>query len=204
MRSRARPWVILALVACVWLGTLRTAQACSCAFLGDAVEQASSADVVFVGVAIDVDEPWALRETSRESFGRLSFMLADIKGDTVRTTFRVEQAWKGVDTDQIVVDSGEGVCCNCSLGIIAQPGERLLIAAHVDDDGVAHVGFCRPPWPAEQAEAMVAAFGPPQRLFPPRRRAFTWQAGMVPGLLGLLGLVAGVGLAARAVARRRS
>jgi hypothetical protein len=164
------------------------ARACSCASVGPPAERLAGADGVFRGTVIEVDVPWSLRR------GALRDELGNFTGATVTVRLEVHEAWKGVHTREVVLDVGDGMCCNCTFGAgFAAPGEELLVYAHAYE-GALHVSTCSWPVPSEYIGLHLEALGPGERSLAPGRTGDEGRslspmllAGVIGGLLGLLG-----------------
>jgi hypothetical protein len=147
---------ILAFVATVSFA--ETGEACSC---GGTWTRAD-ADVVFQGEAVDVHEPLHLKLGSGTHGGLagiawgVSFTVTRAFGDEVRTVFHVKRAWKGAPSEFVTVNTGSGVCCDCSVGNVFDEGSDYIVYA-TRSDGELRVGFCG-------GDAVAPALMPPAEL----------------------------------------
>ena len=129
-RSTVRLRSALLLAAVLSLATmampLAFAAACSCAMLGGPEESIATADMAFVGTAVET-APGAGAPG------------VDIGMGTVRYAFEVERA--SVATDAVVevqaLDDPGGAACGFSFGM----GERWLVMAH-RQEGAMHTNLC--------------------------------------------------------------
>jgi hypothetical protein len=140
------------------------ARACSCADVGTTPERIIGNDAVFRGTVVDYDVPWTLRPGADRTLDPAwRGTLAYYTDASVTVHLRVHEAWKGVDTREVVLDVGSGFCCDCSLGTdFGRLGEELLVYANMHE-GALHVGFCNQPIPIEFAGPHLEALGPGQR-----------------------------------------
>lgn len=134
---------ILIFVIVVMLGAEGSVHACSCAGVPELEERVKQADAAFVGTVVEVDVPLLLRESVVPLADTpLSFVYG--LEPEVRTRFRVERRYAGPLGTHVLINSGDGLCCNCSPGNIFTPGERWLVFAH-ERDGELRITTCRRP-----------------------------------------------------------
>jgi phosphate/sulfate permease len=144
-------------------------RACSCADIGTSPEGILGRDAVFRGTIVAFDVPWTLQPGADGTLGKLRYGLAAWTDATVTVRMQVHEAWKGVDAREVVIDVGDGFCCNCSLGTdFGRPGEELLVYAN-EHEGALHVGFCNQPIPIAHADPYLEVLGSGQRSFEPGR-----------------------------------
>ena len=121
----------------------QAAWACSCGGFWEPTD----ADVIFQGEAVEVHVPLHLRFGPEriEGVGGIAwglwFEVARNFDDDVRTVFRVERAWKGNPAQFVTVNTGSGMCCNCTVGAILEEGSEYVVYA-AKDDGETRVGWC--------------------------------------------------------------
>ena len=120
-----------------------TGKACSCG----GTWTPADADVVFLGEAVEVHEPLHLKlgpgiygGIAGIAWG-LSFTVTRALRDEVRTVFRVKRAWKGAPSEFVTVNTGSGVCCDCSAGNVFDEGSDYIVYA-TQSDGELSVGLC--------------------------------------------------------------
>lgn len=116
--------------------------ACSC---GDDWGRADAA-VVLSGTAIEVHEPSHLRVGPTQGGLAGMFVGAWVKASMafdpdVKTVLRVNQVWKGTVTQFVTVNTGSGLCCDCSLGKVFDEGNEYVVYAD-EGDGEIYVGLC--------------------------------------------------------------
>ena len=100
---------------------------------------------------------------------RLIGWIAAFTDPQVVTEVEVLGAWRGVETSSVLVYSGTGFCCDCSLGLFAKPGDELVLVS----GSSARVSFCAPPWGGSALSFVEEQLGPPS---PPPARALPWTA----------------------------
>jgi hypothetical protein len=168
--SRIVRSAIVAVALLVALFTFSTkAHACSCATFATSPEGILHNDVVFRGTVIGYAVPWALQPRPDKTLGRVRGRVAAYTHATVTVQMEVHEAWKGMDTREVVIDVGNGFCCNCSLGTdFGRPGQELLVYAN-EYEGALRVGFCHPPIPIENAGPYLEALGPGRTSLHPGR-----------------------------------
>ena len=131
------------------------ARACACTSVAAPAEAANEADAAFVGVVEEVRVPLLLRAPIiRLVDTPLSFVFAT--EPTIRTRLRIETRYRGALGSEVEIDSGDGLCCNCTPGRVFAPGERWLVAAF-EHDGELRVSTCRPPVSQRQRPQAFAA-----------------------------------------------
>ena len=131
----------------------RDAPACSCAGDSTPEERLQAADAVFAGEVVDVEENFTP--------GPPGLHLGPV-------TFDVEEAWKGVSEDPVVV-RGYGIEGEGSCGIGFGEGERYLVYAHrggESGDGPLATSICEATKPLANAEADLRALGPAELALP--------------------------------------
>lgn len=139
-------WPCLVVALVVILGVEGSARACSCAGIPSLPERVAEADAAFVGTVVEVDVPLLLSDSVVPLVDTpLSFLY--FTEPQVRTRFEVERRYRGPLGTHVVIDSGDGLCCNCSLGNAFSPGERWLVFAG-ESEGELRVGQCR--WPLSE------------------------------------------------------
>lgn len=161
--------VIIVVTLLVALMISADARACSCADFGASPTGIIHRDAVFRGTVVEVSQPWILRPNADGKLDPVLGRLAYYTDATVTVRLQVHEAWKGVNTREVVLDVGDGWCCNCSLGTsFGKLGDELLVYAN-QYEGALHVGFCGPPIPIEHAGPYLDALGPGQRSLAPGR-----------------------------------
>lgn len=125
----------LTILVAIILGTLidvSSARACSCN-MPDAATARERSAAVFEGRVVS----------------------AQSEGDTLTATFRVTQAWKGIDTEEVVVTTiaHESMC-----GLPFTEGSVWLVYAN-GSDGAFETGLCHRTRLRAEAEEDVQAFG---------------------------------------------
>jgi hypothetical protein len=134
--------------------------ACSCADIGTSPAAILRSDAVFRGTVIGYVVPWSLQPRADDTLGPVRGRVAAYTDAAVTVRMEVHEAWKGMDTREVVLDVGSGYCCDCSLGTsFGRPGQELLVYAY-EHEGALHVGFCGPPIPIENAGPYLEALGP--------------------------------------------
>jgi hypothetical protein len=117
--------------------------ACSCGGTWDRTD----ADFIFQGEAIEVHEPLHLRFRPGRVDGvggiarGLWFEASRALDSDVRTMFRVRKAWKGRPSQFVTVNTGSGLCCDCSVGNVFEEGKEYVVYA-AQDDGQLSIGLC--------------------------------------------------------------
>ncbi len=78
-------------------------------------------------------------------------------------TLRVDRAWKGVESDTVVVRTGrnDGDC-----GFRFRRGGSYLVFAHAAEDGSLVTGLCDRTTRLRRAAASLRTLGPPVRRWP--------------------------------------
>jgi len=135
------------LAAVVALGMIlalaRMGWACSC---GGSWEL-KDAEVIFRGEVIEVHEPLHLQITpsSRHGFAATAWWAWASASRTfdedVRTVFRVDEVWRGEPAEYVTVNTGSGLCCDCSLGRQFKVGHEYVVYAW-RWNGELHIGGC--------------------------------------------------------------
>lgn len=131
--SFMRPPTGLAILAfAVATSCAGAARACSCGGeweLADAV-------VIFQGQAVEVKRPLFLRLHPTKRFGvvaiteGLLLTVSRVMGtEDVRTVFRVDKVWRGSRSPFVTVNTGTGMCCDCSLGDVFKEGREYVVYA---------------------------------------------------------------------------
>jgi hypothetical protein len=121
----------------------RIGSACSCG----GTWEITDADMIFQGEAIEVHEPLHLKLGPRKAEGvarvvwGLWFAASRALDEDVRTVFRVRTVWKGRATQFVTVNTGSGLCCDCSVGKVFEEGKEYVVYA-AQDDGQLHIGGC--------------------------------------------------------------
>lgn len=100
-----------------------SAFACSCIMPGTVAEEVERADAVFFGTVMDVDGP---------VFGAYVF-------PDVAVTFTVQEYWKGVFSEPLVIHTGQG---GGDCGYPFEEGESYLVYAYVDENDDLHANIC--------------------------------------------------------------
>ncbi len=141
--SGAQRFVLAALAFVAVTAFAHRGEACSCG--GD--WQRSDSDVIFRGKVVEVHRPLHLRFVPRRA-DRLGFVawriwysLAKHFDADVRTVFQVDTAWRGSPSLFMTVNTGSGMCCNCSLGDVFVPGGEYIVYAMRETDGELSVAF---------------------------------------------------------------
>jgi hypothetical protein len=143
---RAAPW--FRLVSCtvafvVALLSVHTAWACSCG--GD--WEKPDADVVFRGEVVEVHVPLHLQIHPERVEGvvgfawALWFTISRPFDEDVRTVFHVTKAWKGAPSEYVTLNTGSGMCCNCTVGNIFKQGTEYVVYAN-EYQSELHIGWC--------------------------------------------------------------
>jgi hypothetical protein len=115
---------------------------------------------------------------------RFTSRIAGLVGHDSRIVIRVEEAWKGVDVDEIIVhDDGPDTCCGMRA---FEAGDEVLVYARRYEGKLWVDGWCFPVIPIEDAQADLDYLGPGQRELRSRwwRRALNWTLPAIPLLLG--------------------
>lgn len=132
------------MLACVaGIAAAETGAACSCGDVADRM----NADVIFQGEAVEVHRPLHLGIRPPSS-GRIApiiwrtwFVISRKFDPDVRTVFRVNEAWRGGPAQFVTVNTGSGICCDCSVGDIFTAGSSYVVYA-VRYRGELLVEFC--------------------------------------------------------------
>lgn len=141
--SRRRLVVMSILAFSGMTAVSRFGWACSC---GETWER-MDADVIFQGRAIEVHQPMHLRFGPSRPRGAagipwgLLFEASRALDRDVRTVFRVRQAWKGGPPQFVTVNTGSGLCCDCSVGRMFEEGKEYVVYA-AQYHGELNIGFC--------------------------------------------------------------
>jgi hypothetical protein len=130
--------VLLALVLSV-----KAAWACSCGGFWERTD----AHMIFQGEVVEVHLPLHLQVAPRriEGVGGIAwglwFSVSQALDDDVRTVFRVDKVWRGRLAQFVTVNTGSGLCCDCSLGKIFEKGREYVVYAPEQADEI-FIGFC--------------------------------------------------------------
>jgi|SRR5215216_4293539 len=148
------PIVSVALAANLLLALIfnvEDAHACSCVSGITPEESLQMSDAVFSGEVVDVDENF----TPGPSGPHLG-----------PVTFDVEESWKGVSEEPVVVH-GYGYGPDCGIGFSV--GDRYLVYAHRGGelgDGPLETGICGGTKPLADAATDLVALGPAELALP--------------------------------------
>lgn len=131
-RSRLRWARVAAGIFAVFALISRTSAACSCG--GDWTP--AHADVVFEGQAVEVHEPMHLkfrplsgpRAPATLAWGWWAAAKSAFDEDVV-TVFRVRRSWKATVPEFVSVNTGSGLCCNCTFGPVFDEGVVYVVYA---------------------------------------------------------------------------
>jgi hypothetical protein len=174
----------------------RTSVACSCS--GEWTQ--ADAEVIFRGKVVEVHEPMLLRLRPRGPYviTRMpwaAWFAASKKFDSdVRTVFEVETAWKGQPAQFVTVNTGSGLCCDCTFGNIFKEGQEYLLYA-TRHRGELGIGSCAgiALFGKTDIDAEAARLGPGMKPTPgARSMPMFWQSLLLPSavaapfMLGLL------------------
>lgn len=131
------------------LGALWTVPACETGFCmcarNDVRTEFASSDAVFTGRVLAISDP-----AVGSSYGWYPR----------RVTLRVDRAWKGVESDTVVVRTGMG---DADCGFRFRRGASYLVFAGTEDDGSLSTGLCDRTTRLWRAAAALRALGPPAR-----------------------------------------
>ncbi|MEZ4223519.1 MAG: hypothetical protein R3B13_21405 [Polyangiaceae bacterium] len=191
MRPRAGLAILVFGVATSYAGA---AHACSCGGEWDPAD----ADVIFQGRAVEVERPLFLRvhPTKRSGAAALAwgflYEVSTALGDEdVRTVFRVDRVWRGSRSPFVTVNTGSGMCCNCTLGDVFKLGSDYVVYA-IRNKGELRVGACAgSAFDAKlMSRAQAAMLGPG---VPPARgeKALPWSWVFLLAAFALLGASCG-------------
>ena len=117
-----------------------SAFACSCIMLGTVAEEVDRADAVFTGRVIAAD-----------TSDYRAYVFPD-----VAVTFTVQEYWKGVLSEPLVIHTGQGGG-DCGFGF--EEGESYLVYAYADDTGDLHANICSRTALLSDAEGDLAKLG---------------------------------------------
>ena len=128
----------LLLVPALLVAAPRSADACSCIQGRSVVSSYETADAVFVGKVVSIDE------------------VSDGVGAGLEVALHVEKAFKGVASEQILVyTAAHGAAC----GYHFTRDEQYLVFAHADNQDRLHVSLCSRTEPLARAGEDIAALG---------------------------------------------
>lgn len=140
----------LALLGALWAAPPCDAGFCSCARPEDAATELREADAVFTGRVV------AVRDTAA---GEGHFPGPRL----LHVTLRVDRAWKGVESDTVVVVTGvTGADC----GFPFRRGGRYLVFAYRRPGGPLIAGICGRTAHLSRAAGSVRQLGEPARRWP--------------------------------------
>jgi len=126
-----RQFVAMVVALGTTLGVARVGWACSCG----GTWEPKDADVIFRGQAVDVHQPLYLKTMPRRRSGVAGvawgvwFLASKSLDEDVRTVFRVEESWRGNPAEYVSLNTGSGLCCNCSLGKWFTEGREYVVYA---------------------------------------------------------------------------
>ena len=131
------------------------AQACTCSRIDTALEQADSADVIFVGRATETNRI----ERKKTIWDYILFWQGDREPDWERryvTVFEIERSLKGLDQGTISITHGQndGFC-----GVSFERQRSLLVLAYARDEGRYVTSLCG--MPQHSVEDFASALEPP-------------------------------------------
>jgi hypothetical protein len=165
--------------------------ACSC---GGTWER-TDADVIFQGEAIEVHQPLHLRFKPSRVHGLarvpwgLWFEASRALDQDVRTVFCVSKAWKGSPSQFVTVNTGSGLCCDCSVGKIFEEGKQYVVYG-AQYNGQLNIGLCggsalpRSGLPRAEVEKLGRGT-PPSSGRRPRGLPMFWRHLLLPGAVAL-------------------
>jgi hypothetical protein len=191
----------IAVLVAIVLG-VKAAWACSCGGFWERMD----AEMIFQGEVVEVHVPLHLQVAPRklEGIGGIAwglwFSVSQGFDDDVRTVFRVDKVWRGRLAQFVTVNTGSGLCCNCSLGKIFEKGHEYVVYAPKQADEI-FIGFCggRADAVKDMSPAELAMLGASTPVASGGRRVpMFWRHLLLP-----LALAAPIALAA-IVWRRRS
>jgi hypothetical protein len=138
----------LGLLGALWMAPACETGFCMCAGRLDVRTEFDSADAVFTGRVLAIQDPPAS---------------SDGGWQTRRVTLRVDRAWKGMESDTVVVRTGwsDGDC-----GFRFRRGGSYLVFAGAAEDGSLVTGLCDRTTRLRRAAADLRALGPPARRWP--------------------------------------
>jgi hypothetical protein len=119
----------------------------------------ASAEAVFTGTVV------AVRDTmidTRAEYGPFPRRYV---------TLRVDRAWKGVESQTVVIQTGLG---GGDCGFPFERGESYLVYTHGQPGEPMSAGICGRTAQLSRAAADVRALGEPSRRWPHRSRWFRW------------------------------
>ena len=199
-RRRGALIVLGAAAVVATLAVSLVARACSCASYG-LPELVPSEGALFRGEVVEMRKPLLLAPGTDGELSAPQLWLAALTGATHEAVVHVDEVWAGALSEEVVLDLGDGLCCNCTIGGARfDVGDELLVYAYERDDGTLDVSSCMAPMPIADAGAYLVAYGPGERTLAPGRtgaRPFSW------GRLGL-GLLIGLGALALVVRRTQT
>ncbi|MEO9968974.1 MAG: hypothetical protein ABJG15_03935 [Hyphomonadaceae bacterium] len=130
---------IIAVMLIALLG--EQAQACTCSRVETALEQADSADVIFIGRAKETNRI----ERKKTVWDYILFWQGDREPDWERryiTVFEIEKSLKGLDQGTVSISHGQnGEFC----GVSFERQHSRLVLAYVRDDGSYGTSLCGMP-----------------------------------------------------------
>lgn len=146
----------VALLGSLWMALPCDAGFCSCVGPQDVATAVQLAGAVFVGRVVSVRDtrvgdgsahgPWPMR----------------------RVTLRVKRAWKGAETQDVVVLTGRG---GGDCGFPFERGKTYLVYAHRMDSGGLGAGICGRTASLQRAAEDLEELGPPREVTEPISRA---------------------------------
>lgn len=150
---RASVWICFALLSAALLMPLR-AKACSCVLNGTPQQELGRSSVVFEGTVVSVEEIPAAADRSHPHLSA--------------ARLRVTHAWKGVEGDEVVVETFHGMC-----GVRFEVGESYLVYANETERDNPWTDDCTRTCLLSAAAADLAAFrgGEEESLIRPARRS---------------------------------
>jgi hypothetical protein len=175
------------IILCVTVSFPRTSLACSCGGTWTPVD----ADVIFRGTVVRVHDPVLRRLRPRgphvitRVLWGLWYDAAKVFDSDVRTVFEVESAWKGHPAQFVTVNTGSGLCCNCTFGNLFMEREEYLLYA-TRDGGELGVGSCAGVVIVGKAaiDAEAVLLGPGVKPTPgPRGIPTSWRALLLPSAM---------------------
>lgn len=188
VKHRLRLLATWPVVVCASVSLPRTAAACSCG--GEWTR--ADADVIFRGKVVEVHEPVRrrIRPRSRPTnplvgvAWRMWFAASGTFDSDVRTVFEVETTWKGRPPQFVTINTGSGMCCDCSVGKIFEEGkEYLLYATRYRDE--LEISWCSGAVVVGKTaiDAEVATFGAGMKPTPGVRTPMFWRTLLLPAAL---------------------
>ena len=149
---KSRGLLAAALLACLWI-TETPVDACSCIGTRPPCEATWQAAVVFTGTATAIEPASRSRPEIRQGYTE----------SLRRVTFRVTEAFRGVDGKAVVLDTGAS---GASCGYDFEPGQDYLVYAHRSPDGRLSTGICSRTRPISEAAEDLAYLRGPARESP--------------------------------------